>query len=89
MRPGEKKTINGLVLGRLITVENRYLKRIRAGIHNLQIGRVPQSDIGKYVMSLQGQINYVRLFDPTKAARLRSNLDEISKRSSVPDSRVS
>jgi RNA-directed DNA polymerase len=89
MRPGEKKAINGLVLGKLITVENRYLKRIRAGIHNLQIARVPQSDIGKYVMSLEGQINYVRLFDPTKAARLRSNLDEISKRPGVPDSRAS
>ena len=77
MRPGSKKTINNLVLGRLITVENRYLKRIRAGINNLKIGRVPEPGVLKYVMSLDGQINYVRLFDPRAAARLHADLQQI------------
>jgi hypothetical protein len=80
MRPGGKKTINKLVLGRVITVENRYLKRIRAGIHNLEIGRVPEPGVVKYVMSLEGQINYVRLFDPKAAARLRADLKQLRGR---------
>jgi hypothetical protein len=80
MRPGSKKTINNLVLGRLITVENRYLKRIRAGINNLKIGRVPEPGVVKYVMSLDGQINYVRLFDPRAAARLQADLQQIRGR---------
>jgi hypothetical protein len=81
MRPGDKKTINKLVLGRLITVENKYLKRIRAGINNLKIGRVPEPGIVKYVMSLEGQISYVRLFDPKVAARLQADLKELRSES--------
>src|SRR6266852_5597418 len=83
MRPGSKKTINNLVLGRLITVENRYLKRIRAGINNLKIGRVPEPGVVKYVMSLEGQINYVRLFDPKAAARLQADLEDLRRRTLV------
>jgi RNA-directed DNA polymerase len=77
MRPGDKKTINKLVLGRLITVENRYLKRIRAGIHNLKIGLVRDTGMVKYVRSLEGQINYVRLFDPRAAARFEADLKQL------------
>lgn len=80
MRPGEKKTINKLVLGRVITVEKKYLKRIRAGIHNLQIGRVPEPDVLKYVRRLEGQINYVRLFDPKAAVRLQADLKQLGMR---------
>jgi hypothetical protein len=34
----------------------------------------------KYVMSLEGQINYVRLFDPKAAARLRADLKQLRGR---------
>ena len=76
MRPGEKKIINNLVLGKFVTVERAYLGRIRAGIHNLVLGKVRASDFVRYVSSLEGQINYVKLFDSKKAARLRSDLAE-------------
>ncbi len=75
MGPGDKKTINKLVLGRFITVERAYLERIRAGIHNLAIGKVGASDFGRYILSLEGQINYVGLFDSNKATRLRLALE--------------
>ena len=59
------------------------LKRIRAGINNLKIGRVPEPGVLKYVMSLEGQINYVRLFDPKAAARLQADLKELRRRNAV------
>lgn len=74
MGKGEKKTINNLVLGKFITVEKAYRKQIRAGIHNLACGKVVASELVRYLMSLDGQINYVGLFDAKKAARLRTDL---------------
>jgi hypothetical protein len=74
MRPCERKTINRLVLGRFITVEKEYVGRIRAGIHNLKAGKVARSETARYVLSLEGQINYVDLFNAKKAARLHSDL---------------
>jgi hypothetical protein len=76
MRPGERKTINGLVLGQFVTVKREYLGQIRAGIHNLTTEKVEGSAIEGYVLSLEGQINYVRLYDPKKADRLRAILSD-------------
>lgn len=76
MGPGERKTVNGLVLGRFITVERRYIRKIRAGIHNLSVGKVPPSQTARYVLSLEGQINYVGLYDAKKASSLRIALQE-------------
>jgi hypothetical protein len=75
MRPGERKILNKLVLGKFVTVQGSYKKRIRAGIHNLVCGKVPEHDRGAYIVSLRGNINYVRLFDPTKADKMEQDLD--------------
>jgi RNA-directed DNA polymerase len=67
MGPGTRKVLNKLVLGRSVTVQKEYVSRIRAGIHNLNFGKVAAADTNDYLSSLEGTINYLRLFDPKKA----------------------
>ena len=74
MGPGDRKVLNNLVLGRFITVQRQYLNSIRAGIHNLKYRRVRASEIGAYVESLHGSINYLRLFEPKKATHFSDEL---------------
>ena len=71
MGPGNRKLLNNLVLGKFVTVQKQYRGRIRAGIHNLRCGKVAADEIGAYVESLNGNINYLRLFDPRRAANLQ------------------
>ena len=74
MGPGQRKILNNLVLGRFITVQKQYLSRIRAGIHNLQCGKAATFELKDYVQRLEGNIGYLRLFDPKKAARFAEQL---------------
>ena len=74
MGRGDRKTLNNLVLGGFIKVQKQYRSSIRAGIHNLKFGRVRASEIGAYVESLRGSINYLRLFEPKKATHLSEEL---------------
>jgi len=75
MGPGDRKILNKLVLGRFVTVQKQYKRQIRAGIHNLVWGKVGDEDVGAYIVSLRGSINYVRLFDPGKANRMEQQLE--------------
>lgn len=59
----------------IVSVERAYLSRIRAGIRNLRVGRVPRAEVALYVRSLEGSINYVHLMQPQKAAKLRKELN--------------
>jgi len=72
MGPGDRKTLNKLVLSKFVSVERKYMSRIRAGIHNLQVGSVPSGEVAVYIRSLEGSINYVHLMQPRQAAKLRS-----------------
>lgn len=74
MGPGDRKILNNLVLGRFVTVQKQYISRIRAGIHNLTGGKVAVIDADDYVQSLEGSINYLRLFDTRKADKLQEQL---------------
>lgn len=74
MGPRNRKTINKLVLSKSAAVDRQYLSSVRAGIYNLQVGRVPGSVQVKYIRSLEGSINYIGLFQPAKAAKLRLQL---------------
>jgi RNA-directed DNA polymerase len=75
MGPGTRKILNKLVLGRSVTVQKEYVSRIRAGIHNLNRGKVAAAKTGDYVSSLEGTINYLSLFDPKKADVFRAQLE--------------
>jgi hypothetical protein len=77
MGPGQRRVLNKLVLGRFISVQGHYLSRIRAGIHNLECGRVRTHEAEDYIERLEGSINYFRLFDPKKAERFRVQLKGI------------
>jgi RNA-directed DNA polymerase len=74
MGAGDRKTLNKLVLSRFVSVERKYLSQIRAGIHNLRVGRVLDTELALYIRSLEGSINYVHLMQPQKAAKFRSQL---------------
>jgi hypothetical protein len=74
MGAGDRKTLNKLVLSKFVSVERTYVSRIRAGIHNLCVGKVPNADVPAYVRGLEGSINYVHLMQPQKAAKFRSQL---------------
>jgi hypothetical protein len=74
MGPGDRKILNNLVLGRFVTIQKQYVSRIRAGLHNLTGGRVAAFDFDDYVQSLEGSINYMRLFDTRKADKLQEQL---------------
>lgn len=77
MGAGDRKTLNKLVLSRLVSVEKAFLSRIRAGIHNLRVGKVPQNEVVSYVRSLEGSINYVALIQPLKAKQFRCQLNAL------------
>lgn len=77
MNSRDRKVLNGLVLGKFITVQKQYRARIRAGIHNFKSGKVMAADAGAYVEGLKGNISYLRLFDPRRAATLELHLRDI------------
>jgi RNA-directed DNA polymerase len=76
MGPRDRKELNNLVLGKFVTVRKEYRARIRAGVHNLKCGRVPEHEIGAYIEGLRGSIGYLRLFDPSRAAGLQLKLEQ-------------
>ena len=69
MGPGERKVLNNLVLGRFITVQKKYISRIRAGLHHLERGHVLKEDMRGYIEGLLGSISYLKLFDEKKASK--------------------
>ena len=71
----DRKILNKLVLGTFITVQKQYKSRIRAGINNLSLGKVGDREVGAYIETLKGSINYVGLFDQKKAIRFRRDLE--------------
>jgi hypothetical protein len=77
MGPGERKVINGTVAGQRPGVPKELLKRLRSGIHKLQIGMVSQGDQHKYVLSLKGRISNVGTIDRRKAGRLSEELERV------------
>lgn len=77
MGPGDRKLLNNLVLGKVVTVQKQYRSKIRAGIHNLKCGRVPARDMGAYVQSLRGNVGYLRLFDPAWAKEFEIHLQAV------------
>jgi RNA-directed DNA polymerase len=85
MGPTDRKLLNKLVLGKLVTVQKQYKARIRAGIHNLVCGKVGADGAEAYVESLKGSINYLGLFDPNKANKLRLRLLDACAKEHVLD----
>jgi hypothetical protein len=83
MGPATRKVLNGVLLNRFPGAVPEYLKRIRSGIHKLQMGLVPPLESDKYVRSLLGAINHISSIEPKKGAKLRNRLEAITLGSSA------
>jgi hypothetical protein len=79
MGSGSRQVINGILLGRFPSVLPERLSRLRAGIHNLRLGRVPVPEIQGYTRSLRGGIAHVASIAPRKAAKLVQDLDQAAE----------
>lgn len=56
----ETKNLTGTRLGRkTVRVPSTFCSQVRAGIHNLKIGRVEDSEIERYVHQLIGRLRYI------------------------------
>ena len=53
----------------VITVQKKYISRIRAGLHHLERGHVLKEDMRGYIEGLLGSISYLKLFDEKKASK--------------------
>ena len=72
--PGERKILNGVLIGRRLSVSPERLSRIRSGIHKLRQGCVPGAKVARYVQSLQGSIAQIAPINAMKAEMLREDL---------------
>jgi hypothetical protein len=77
MGPATRKILNGVLLSRFPNVAPEYRKRIRSGIHKLQMGLVPAQDSNKYIRSLLGAINHISSIEPKKGAKLGIRLETV------------
>jgi|ERR1700735_2177569 len=78
MRPEARKILNGVLMGRQLSVPPDGLARIRSGIHKLRQGKVPPENVGRYVQGLRGNIAHVMSIAPRKARKLREDLEAAS-----------
>jgi hypothetical protein len=72
--PGVRKILNGVLLGRHVSVPPDRLARIRSGIHKLRQGQVPVQSLARYVQSLRGSIAQIATINAGKAEKLKKDL---------------
>jgi len=85
--PGERKILNGVLVGRCLSSPPDYLARIRAGIHKLHSGQVPRfpmSEIAHYSQKLRGSIAHISTINPAKGEKLYQSLEATSSVESHP-----
>src|ERR1039458_87400 len=75
MGPRSTKNLTGTRAGnRTIRAPKAYCAKIRAGIHNLQAGRVEQHEVGIYIEQLLGRLRYVNGVSTADARPLQRQL---------------
>jgi hypothetical protein len=74
MGPASQKILTGVRLGQTPRADPKQLSRVRSGIHKLQTGEVPPSEVSSYVRSLEGLIAHLARFERKKAERLSDEL---------------
>ena len=75
MGPTDSKVLTGMMLGRRPSVTQERLSNLRSGIHKFRTGKVPKGSQVSYAKSLQGGILFVASLVPSKAQKLRRDLD--------------
>jgi hypothetical protein len=79
MGPADRKTLNGVLMGKFPSVVRERFSQLRSGIHKLKTNQVPQHELSKYVQALRSRIVQVGSIVPHKAARLRRELDSVTR----------
>jgi len=74
MRPGSRKSLNGIVIGMDLNLSSEYRRALRSGIHKLRSGAVREGLLVKYVRSLKGRIEYLGSVNRAAADRFESEL---------------
>jgi retron-type reverse transcriptase len=74
MGPKAQKILNGIVLGRIPTVERKRLAWLRSGIHKLATGQIPPENLPQYIRSLEGKISHITRITPSKGGKLSKAL---------------
>lgn len=84
LNPRSSKLITGVRLGdtQLRAPKNK-LREIRAGIHNLQIGRLTDRGRAADLQSLKGKLMHIRSVCPKDAVGLESKLKQITPRNAL------
>ena len=72
MRPGSRKVLNGIVMGKELNVPFKYRKDLRAGIYRLRRGQVNRRVLDKYTRSMLGRIAYVLQVNPKLGERMHA-----------------
>jgi hypothetical protein len=76
MRPGSRKSLNGIVIGMDLNLSSEYRRAIRSGIHKLRSGAVREGLLVKYVRSLKGRIEYLASVNGAASDQFQSELIE-------------
>ncbi len=82
--PGERKILNGVLIGRGLSVPPDHLARVRAAAHKLRTSQVPLSETPRYSQSLRGSIAHISTINPTKAEKLYRSLEASPSETSRP-----
>jgi hypothetical protein len=76
MGVNDKKVLNGNILGnRSPRVTDKRIGLVRAAIHNLAEGRVPEGERAHYVASVVGKIRHIEFLNARQAAPLNRKLN--------------
>jgi RNA-directed DNA polymerase len=78
--PEDRKTLNGILVGRFLSLPSERLACIRSGIHKFATGRVSSSERAKYLRSLEGKIAHVSSVVPHKGRKLAATLENAKMR---------
>lgn len=74
MGPGDRKVLNGVLMGKFPSLPRERIARLRSGVHKLQSDQVPSPEVEKYIRSLRGRINHLKTIAPQKAEPLTKAL---------------
>jgi hypothetical protein len=77
MGPKDSKTLTGTRFGNTtVRVPAPYRSQVRAGIHNLEVGKVESQELGIYAEQLLGRLLYINQVCPQDARPLRIKLSK-------------
>ena len=75
MPPTERKIVTGVVLDSKLSVPAEYRKGIRAGIHKLITGQIPDEKLEDYLLQLEGAVSYIRSINRHQGDKLLQFLE--------------